>query len=316
MIRLIWILMLFLGSLKAEESLVIIGGGPAGLSAAIWAARFNLNPLLIEGTSEEYPPFLVENYPGFPGGIDRHELIDRLKQQAQEAGARLQVGWVKKITPDSSGFQIDLGGEKPLVTQAVIVATGRSKRKLGLDGESELLGKGIGTCAWCEGPLFKGKEVIVAGGGEEALEQAALLSIWAKNVTLLVPEATFSASPEKIQRALSRPNITVLYNSRITALSSNQNGWLNGVLTDSDPTFIPAQGLFVALGIVPNSHLLDGIVPLNEAGYILTHETANQTALPGLFAAGDVVDPIYQQLIFAAASGCHAALQAKEYLAP
>jgi thioredoxin reductase (NADPH) len=272
--------------------------------------------LLIEGSSEEYPPFLVENYPGFPGGIDRHELIDRLKQQAREAGATLQVGWVKKITPEGGCFQIDLGEEKPLMTRAVIIATGRSKRKLGLEKEADLLGKGIGTCAWCEGPLFKGKQVVVAGGGEEALEQASLLSIWATSVTLLVPENTLTASPDRIQRTLSRPNITVYYNIRITGLSEGQNGWLNGVFTDNESTFIPAQGLFVALGVTPNSRLLSGIVPLDEEGYILTQGKENQTLLPGLFAAGDVVDPIYQQLIFAAASGCHAALQAKEYLAP
>ncbi|MCB1114084.1 MAG: FAD-dependent oxidoreductase [Chlamydiia bacterium] len=297
----------FLGVALAQESAVIIGGGPAGLSAAIWAARFNLKPLVIEGAQDEtFPSFLVENYPGFPDGIDRDHFIALLKTQAKKQGARFQQGWVT-VLEKTDDFQINLSDGSKIFSKAVIIATGRRKIRLGLEKEVEFLGKGIGICPLCEGPLYQGEIVAVTGDGEEAKREACLLSEWAKQVIVF---GTISGPfPE---------NVIVYPEKEVIELVGDELEGLTHLVIQDKHTLMrdvfETHGLFIAKGWTPNTAFLHGLLQQDEMGYILTKGLSSQTSLKGAFSAGDVSTKENHQLVLAVASGCRAALDIKEYL--
>lgn len=295
-------------------SLVIVGGGPAGLTAAIYAGRFNLSPIVIEGTPlDEMPDYFVDNYPGFPEGIDRHELIERLRTHATLAGATFKKGFLVKGDFTAPPFQLMLSTEETLECEALILATGRSKNTLGVQGEKELFGKGVANCAFCEAPIYEGKDVIVIGNGPEALEQVSLLSDWAQSITLITQDPDLKAGAQY----KNHKKVTYLLNTSILAIDDLTQGKVTGVWVEETPKnkrFIPCSGVFVALGSSPNTKFLEGVIPLDDQGYIKTEANRLQTLVPGVFAAGDVADPFLHQLILAAASGAKAAIESRTYL--
>jgi thioredoxin reductase (NADPH) len=301
------------------ENVVILGSGAAGYTAAIYTARANLRPVLLEGdqpggqltTTTE-----VENYPGFPEGVDGFALMDRMRQQAERFGTRFQAG--SAATSDFSGhpLKLTLDSGETLETKALIIATGATARYLGLPSELALIGHGVSACATCDGAFFKGVPVAVVGGGDTALEEASFLTRFASEVFLIHRRDAFRGSKIMADRVLANPKIRVLWNCvveevldpgkrEVTAVRVRDVK--TGVLTE-----VPVKGYFAAIGHKPNTAAFRGQLELNEQGYILTDRTRTRAA--GVFAAGDVQDAIYRQAITAAGTGCMAALEAERYL--
>ena len=300
------------------ENVVIIGSGPAGLTAAIYAARANLNPVLIEGMQpggQLTQTTDVENFPGFENPIDGTTLVMTMRKQAERLGVRCLADEVSAcaLAAKEKTVTLMLGGE--LQTRAVILATGASARYLGLESEQRLIGKGVSACATCDGSFFKGQPVAVIGGGDTAMEDALYLSRIAERVTVVHRRDTFRASKIMVGRVLASPQIEVAWNSVVDeVLGAEEVTGLRlrhvhtGALTE-----IPVNGVFVAIGHTPNTALFAGQVELDPEGYVVTRNT--RTSLPGVFAAGDVQDRHYKQAVTAAGSGCMAALEAERFLA-
>ncbi len=300
------------------ENVVIIGSGPAGLTAAIYAARANLNPVLIEGMQpggQLTQTTDVENFPGFENPIDGTTLVMTMRKQAERLGVRCLADEVSAcaLAAKEKTVTLMLGGE--LQTRAVILATGASARYLGLESEQRLIGKGVSACATCDGSFFKGQPVAVIGGGDTAMEDALYLSRIAERVTVVHRRDTFRASKIMAGRVLASPQIEVAWNSVVDeVLGAEEVTGLRlrhvhtGALTE-----IPVNGVFVAIGHTPNTALFAGQVELDPEGYVVTRNT--RTSLPGVFAAGDVQDRHYKQAVTAAGSGCMAALEAERFLA-
>ncbi|HOE61346.1 MAG TPA: thioredoxin-disulfide reductase [Kiritimatiellia bacterium] len=298
--------------------MVIIGSGPAGLTAAIYAARANLNPVLIEGMQpggQLTQTTDVENFPGFENPIDGTTLVMTMRKQAERLGVRCLADEVSAcaLAAKEKTVTLMLGGE--LQTRAVILATGASARYLGLESEQRLIGKGVSACATCDGSFFKGQPVAVIGGGDTAMEDALYLSRIAERVTVVHRRDTFRASKIMAGRVLASPQIEVAWNSVVDeVLGAEEVTGLRlrhvhtGALTE-----IPVNGVFVAIGHTPNTALFAGQVELDPEGYVVTRNT--RTSLPGVFAAGDVQDRHYKQAVTAAGSGCMAALEAERFLA-
>ena len=300
------------------ENLVILGTGPAGLTAAIYAARANLNPLVIEGmqaggqltiTSE------VENYPGFPKGILGPELMIGFRQQAERFGARFVIGEVTKVdfkNPQSLKLSTD---KETFEAKTVIISTGASANLLGLPNEWRLMGKGVSTCATCDGFFFRGMEIAVAGGGDSACEEANFLTRFASKVTLIHRRDTLRASKIMQDRVLKNPKIEVMWNTVIDDVLGDKE--VTGLcLKDSntgEAREMKVAGLFVAIGHSPNTKIFKGQLEMDANGYLLTHD-GPKTNVPSVFAAGDVQDHVYRQAITAAGSGCMAAIDAERYL--
>lgn len=299
------------------ENVVIIGSGPAGLTAAIYAARANLNPVLIEGMQpggQLTQTTDVENFPGFENPIDGTTLVMTMRKQAERLGVRCLADEVSAcaLAAKEKTVTLMLGGE--LQTRAVILATGASARYLGLESEQRLIGKGVSACATCDGSFFKGQPVAVIGGGDTAMEDALYLSRIAERVTVVHRRDTFRASKIMAGRVLASPQIEVAWNSVVDeVLGAEEVTGLRlrhvhtGALTE-----IPVNGVFVAIGHTPNTALFAGQVELDPEGYVVTRNT--RTSLPGVFAAGDVQDRHYKQAVTAAGSGCMAALEAERFL--
>ncbi len=300
------------------ENVVIIGSGPAGLTAAIYAARANLNPVLIEGMQpggQLTQTTDVENFPGFENPIDGTTLVMTMRKQAERLGVRCLADEVSAcaLAAKEKTVTLMLGGE--LQTRAVILATGASARYLGLESGQRLIGKGVSACATCDGSFFKGQPVAVIGGGDTAMEDALYLSRIAERVTVVHRRDTFRASKIMAGRVLASPQIEVAWNSVVDeVLGAEEVTGLRlrhvhtGALTE-----IPVNGVFVAIGHTPNTALFAGQVELDPEGYVVTRNT--RTSLPGVFAAGDVQDRHYKQAVTAAGSGCMAALEAERFLA-
>ncbi|MGY4719067.1 thioredoxin-disulfide reductase [Naumannella cuiyingiana] len=303
------------------RDLIIIGSGPAGYTAAIYAARAELRPLVLEGALAAGGALMttteVENYPGFAEGIQGPELMDQMRAQAERFGAEL-------ITDDA--VSVDLTGEIKKVTDAagnsyaartVILAMGSAYRKLGIEREDELSGKGVSWCATCDGFFFKDKDLVVVGGGDSAMEEATFLTRFAKSLTLVHRRDELRASKIMANRAKNDPKISFALNSAVKDLHGDAS--LDKVtLVDTvtgEERDLDAQGLFIAIGHDPRSELVKGQVHLDENGYVLVEGRTTRTNLPGVFAAGDLVDHSYQQAVTAAGSGCAAALDAERYLA-
>lgn len=302
------------------RNLIIVGSGPAGYTAAVYAARANLRPLVIEGITSGGALMTttdVENFPGFPDGILGPELMDGMRKQAERFGAEF-------VTDDASAVELtgDVKvvrvGETEYRAHAVILATGSAWRPLGVPGEQELLGRGVSSCATCDGFFFRGEPIAVIGGGDSAMEEATFLTRFAESVTIVHRRDEFRASKIMAERALANPKIRVIWDSVVTEVIDGGGKVaglkLRNVKTGEEST-LDVAGVFVAIGHDPRSELFRGQVELDEAGYVLVDAPSTRTNLTGVFAAGDVVDHTYRQAITAAGTGCAAALDAERYIA-
>ena len=302
------------------RNLIVIGSGPAGYTAAVYAARANLRPLVVEGgqsggalmTTTE-----VENFPGFPDGILGPELMDNMRKQAERFGAEYITDDVTRVELAGPVKRVWIGSTE-YQAHAVILATGSAWRPLGVPGEQELLGHGVSSCATCDGFFFRGKKIVVVGGGDSAMEEATFLTRFGESVTIVHRRDEFRASKIMAERALSNPKITVRWNSVVTEILGD-NGAVVGVrlrdTTTGAESTLATSAVFVAIGHDPRSDLFRGQIDLDGNGYVLVKAPSTRTSLPGVFAAGDLVDHTYQQAITAAGTGSAAALDAERYIA-
>ncbi len=303
---------------------IIIGSGPAGLTAAIYAARANLRPLVIEGevssTSDQPGGQLmltteVENFPGFPDGINGPELMERMRQQAKRFEADFVTAKVTSIDATSHPFSLVAGGTT-YRAKSVIIATGARSRMLGLPNELSLIGRGVSTCATCDGFFFRGQDIAVVGGGDSAIEEATFLTKFANSVTLIHRRDELRASKIMQDRALSNEKIRFAWNSEVVEILENEK--LTGVrlknVQTNELSDLPITGLFIAIGHIPNTDVFRGVVATDDTGYVLTAADSPETSVPGIFACGDVQDTQWRQAITAAGSGCTAAIAAERWL--
>ncbi|XP_015898104.1 NADPH-dependent thioredoxin reductase 3 isoform X2 [Ziziphus jujuba] len=313
-------------SANGVENLVIIGSGPAGYTAAIYAARANLKPVVFEGyqvggvpggqlmTTNE-----VENFPGFPDGVTGPDLMDRMRRQAERWGAELFQEDVEFIDVKNDPFTVQ-SSERKVKCHSLIFATGATAKRLRLPREDEFWSRGISACAICDGasPLFKGQVLAVVGGGDTATEEALYLTKYARHVHLLVRRDQLRASKAMQDRVVNNPNITVHFNTETVDVVSNTKGQMSGILVrkvdTGEESVLEAKGLFYGIGHSPNSQLLEGQVQLDSSGYVLVEEGSAKTSVEGVFAAGDVQDHEWRQAVTAAGSGCIAALSVERYL--
>ena len=306
-------------SKKIKNQLTIVGSGPAGLTAALYAARGNLNPLVIEGFPAGGQLTLttdVENYPGFPDGIMGPELMDKFRDQAIRFGAEIVNGEVSKVD-FSSKLHLVLDDNTEIETKSVIISTGASAKMLGLKEEPLLLGKGVSTCATCDGFFFRDQIVTVVGGGDSAMEEALFLTKFAQKVYIIHRREIFRASQIMLNRAKSNPKIEFILNTEINKINNpDENKVTSAVLFNkktSETTELNTDAVFIAIGHIPNTQIFKNYLDLNENGYILTNE-GTKTNIPGVFACGDVQDWEYRQAVTAAGSGCMAAIDTERYL--
>jgi thioredoxin reductase (NADPH) len=298
------------------RNVIVVGGGPAGLTAAIYASRANLEPLVIEGFAaggQLMTTTDVENYPGFPEGVQGPEMMKMFRDQATRFGAEVMTIDVTKVDLSRRPFTV-WAGEDTYTANAVIVSTGASARWLGIESETRLRGFGVSSCATCDGFFFKDKEMVVVGGGDTAMEEALFLARMASKITVVHRRDEFRASQIMAERVLDHPNIDVRWNAVVDEVVGE--GAVEGVrvrdVTTDETEVIPAAAMFVAIGHTPNTELFAGQIALDEAGYILTDGT--RTNIEGVFACGDVQDTVYRQAITAAGSGCEAAIDAERWL--
>jgi len=300
------------------RKVIIIGSGPAGLTAAIYAARGNLEPVLIEGAEpggQLTLTTMVENYPGFPEGIMGPQLMEDMKNQAQRFGAEIISGYVDKVELGESPFKVFVGSQE-VEAQTVIISTGSSAKLLGLENERRLMGHGVSTCATCDGFFFRDKEIAVVGGGDSAMEEANFLTKFASGVALIHRRDEFRASKIMQDRALANPKIKVHYNTIVEDVLGDNA--VEGIrlqnIRDKSVFEHELDGVFIAIGHNPNTEIFEGQIRLDEKGYILTESDSTATNVNGVFACGDVQDPKFKQAVTAAGSGCMAALEAEKFL--
>jgi thioredoxin reductase (NADPH) len=304
------------------EKVVIIGTGCAGLTAALYTARANLNPLVLTGTMPGgllTTTSIVENFPGFPEGVDGYELMVRMQKQAERFGARVQFGTVEAVDLSRRPFVLTVDGQ-PLETQTIIIASGASHRHLGLDSEHLLEKKGVTYCATCDGalPMFRNQPLVVVGGGDSACEEATYLTRFASQVYLVHRRDTLRASKIMAERTLSNPKITPIWDSVVTEVLDVKQDKVTGVRlkhvkTGAEST-LDCAGVFVAIGHVPNTQIFKGVIDMDDNGYIQPRR-GMETNVPGVFVAGDCSDHVYRQAVTAAGMGCAAAIDAERYLA-
>lgn len=302
----------------SKSEVIIIGSGPAGLTAAVYAARANLNPVVIEGlepggqltlTSE------VENFPGFPEGVMGQDLMANFKKQALRFGAKFESGEVTKVDFKTKPFKVWVG-DKELSSNAVIVASGASARWLGIESEKKFRGRGVSTCATCDGAFYRNLDVVVVGGGDSAMEEANFLTRFCKKVYVVHRRDSFRASKIMVDRAKANPKIEFILNAAVHEVKGDKavESVVIENLVNKERTEMKMQGVFVAIGHVPNTAIFKGQLDMNEAGYLKVIPDSTMTNLPGVFSAGDVHDFRYRQAITAAGSGCKAAMDAEKYL--
>lgn len=298
---------------------IILGSGCAGSTAAIYAARADLAPLVLEGHEpggQLSLTTLVENFPGFVEGVMGPELVENMKQQALRFGAEYKMEKVARVDFSRRPFLVETD-ENRYETQTLIIATGASAKFLGLDAEKKLLGHGVSTCATCDGFFFRGQEVVVVGGGDTAMEDSLYLAKHASKVTIIHRRDEFRASKYMAEKVLNHPKISVLWDSVVTDVLDAAKGSVEAVrvknVKTGEEAVYPTNGVFVAIGHKPNTEIFDGVLEQNETGYLLI-EGGSRTAIEGVFAAGDVHDHVYRQAITAAGAGCRAAIDCERYL--
>lgn len=303
-----------------RNRVMILGTGPAGLTAAIYAARANLEPVVVEGNEPGGQLTLtteVENFPGFRDGIMGPELMENMRQQAERFGAKFIHGWATAADLGQRPFRVTVNDEDVYETDALIISTGASAKMLGIPGESDLVGRGVSTCATCDGFFFRGKPILVVGGGDSAMEEATFLTKFASEVTIVHRRSELRASKVMQDRARNNPKIKWVMN--VTPVSVQSDGSkVSGLEVKDNETgetrVLPAEGIFIAIGHRPNTDFLKGQLELDSVGYIKTRGVSSATSVEGVFACGDVMDPHYRQAITAAGSGCKAAMDVEKFL--
>jgi len=310
--------------MSTHHHVIIIGSGPAGLTAAIYAARANLAPFVIEGepssTSDQPGGQLmlttdVENFPGFPEGIMGPELMMRFRDQAARFGATFLTGKATKVEFGEKPLKVHVRDEV-FTADSVIISTGAQSLMLGLEAEERLIGHGLSTCATCDGFFFRGKEIAVVGGGDSAIEEASFLTKFASKVTLIHRRDSFRASKIMQDRALNNPKIEMLWNTAVTEIIGKdhlESISLKNTVTGAESSMNVA-GLFIAIGHRPNTDAFKGVIDMEDSGYLITRPDSTYTNIEGVFACGDVKDHVYRQAITAAGSGCMAAIDAERWL--
>lgn len=301
------------------ENVIIIGSGPAGLTSAIYTARANLAPLMIEGEEAGGQLMMtteVENFPGFEHGVTGSELISVMRKQAERFGTRFITRNVTKVDFSSRPFKVWIG-EKLHLAKSIIVSTGASAKFLGLPSEKTYMNRGVSACATCDGAFFRNQEIIVVGGGDTAMEEAQFLTRFASKVYIVHRSGSFRASKIMADRALKNPKIDVVWNSEVLEVLGDGKGMTGAKVknnVDGSIRDMAVTGLFLAIGHKPNTDLFKGVLDMNETGYLVTQPRSTYTNIPGIFAAGDVQDHVYRQAITAAGTGCMAAIDAERWL--
>ncbi len=300
------------------RNVVIVGSGPAGLTAAIYAARANLKPLLIEGPEpggQLTLTTMVENFPGFVDGVMGPQLMEDMKKQAERFGAEFRTGYVDRVELGEQPFRVFIE-EEEFQAKTVIISTGSSANLLGLENERRLMGHGVSTCATCDGFFFREKKIAVVGGGDSAMEEATFLTKFASNVALIHRRDAFRASQIMQDRMLANPKINVHYNSVLDDVLGDEA--VSGIrlvdVKEKTTSELELDGVFIAIGHNPNTGIFAGQIDLDEKGYVKTQPDSTATNIRGVYACGDVQDPIFKQAITAAGSGCMAALEAEKFI--
>ncbi len=306
--------------LKKRYKVVIMGSGPAGLTAALYSARANLEPLVFEGFEAGGQLTLttdVENYPGFENGIMGPDLINTMRKQAERFGAKCLLSNIDSVDLSKRPFKIK-AGDVEVEAESFIIASGASARMLGLPSEKELVGHGVSTCATCDGFFFKDKEIVVVGGGDSALEEGTFLTKFASKVSIVHRRDSLRASKIMQDRAFKNEKVEFIWNSVVEEILGEKGKGVTGIklknVETGDITEKNVDGVFIAIGHIPNTKIFNGAIDTDENGYIITKDKTSETNVPGVFAAGDVQDTRYKQAITAAGSGCMAALDAEKFL--
>lgn len=300
------------------ENVIILGNGISGSTAAIYTARANLNPLVISGPEHGGQLSLttdVENFPGFPNGIQGPELVENAKQQAQRFGARFETDIATEFNKHDDHYHLKFSSGKELKTKTLIITTGASARWLGLESEKQFMGKGVSTCATCDGYFYRGREVIIVGGGDSAMEEATFLTKFADKVTVVHRRDELRASKFMQDKFFKNEKTDILWNKVVHEVLGDEQGVTGAKLKDTktgEISEVKCDGVFLAIGHVPNTKIFKGQLDMDDQGYLITNNT--KTNLPGVFAGGDVQDNSYRQAITAAGSGCKAAMEAERYL--
>jgi thioredoxin reductase (NADPH) len=305
---------------RDKKRVIILGSGPAGLTAAIYTARAGIHPLVIEGSTPGGQLMLttmVENFPGFPEGIMGPDLMNAMRQQAERVGAEFVTEDAVSVDLSRRPFTVTVQSGEQYEADALIIATGASAKMLGLPSEQALLGHGVSTCATCDGFFFKGKRVVVVGGGDSAMEEALFLAELASSVTVIHRRGQLRASKIMQDRAMAHPKISFIWNSVVEEILDPEIKRVTAVrirnVEDGTVTIYPTDGVFIAIGHVPNTQIFRGQLELDEKGYIVLKERT-MTSVPGVFAAGDVHDHVYRQAVTAAGFGCMAAMDCERWL--
>ena len=307
-----------------HRKVIIIGSGPAGLTAALYAGRANLSPMVFEGPQPGGQLTItteVDNYPGFPEGIMGPDLMDAIRQQAQKFGAETMFKSVESVDLSKRPFKVTAAGEE-YFTESLIISTGASAKLLDIPTESEYMGYGVSACATCDGFFFKNQHVVVVGGGDTAMEEATYLTKYAARVTVVHRRNELRASKAMIEKAKNNPRIDFVWDSvvdKVLGMTEGSHKKLTGVrlknLKTNTMTDFKCDGLFLAIGHQPNTKLFEGVLDMDSVGYLMTQSQSTATNIPGVFAAGDVADSKYRQAISAAGTGCMAAIDAERFLA-
>ena len=312
-----------MGEKLEEIDVLIIGSGPAGYTAAIYAARADLKPVVIQGMQpggQLTTTTDVDNYPGYPEGVQGPKMMEDFKSQAERFGTETRWGVVTKVDFSSRPFKIEVDEKDNLLAKTVIISTGASAKWLGIEDEKRLNGFGVSACATCDGFFYKGKEVVVVGGGDTAAEEATYLAKMCSKVTLLVRKDTMRASKAMQKRVFETKNLEVLFNHETKSINGEPGPIGVESVTainnlNNKETIIPASGFFVAIGHTPNTKLFKDYLEMDENGYLIIEAGSSKTKIPGVFAAGDVADHVYRQAITSAGTGCMAALDAERFIA-